>query len=130
MPRPSREKYDELEEKYKSILDTSYGFETPLGWLPLLEQFLERAINFEGWFKVVQIKEKFGGLRIYTETEDDIPNEIRTMIDGLIAEAEFKAVRCCHDCGCEIDRDNARKYRFFVLCDVCIVSRNNDNKAQ
>jgi hypothetical protein len=124
MPRRHRENYDELEQKYKSILAISYGFETPQGWLPLLEEFLEKAINFEGWFKVVQIKEKFGGLRIYIDTEDDIPNEIRTMIEGLISEAEFKANRCCHDCGCSIDRDSAKKYRFFVLCDSCAAMKH------
>jgi len=124
MPRPSREKYDELEEKYKSILRTSYGFEVPLGWLVIIEEFLERAINFEGWFKVVQIKEKFGGLRIYIESEDDVPKEISAMIDGLISEAEFKANRSCHDCGCSIDRDNAKKYKFYVLCDNCATMKH------
>ena len=124
MARPTRKKYDELEEKYKSILDTPYGFETPQGWLPLLEEFLEKAINFEGWFKIVQIKEKFGGLRIYIDTEDDVPNEIRTMIEGLIAEAEFKANRCCHECGCSIDRDNTKKHKFYVLCDNCSVVKD------
>ncbi len=129
MPRRHRENYDELEQKYKSILATSYGFETPQGWLPLLEEFLEKAINFEGWFKIVQIKEKFGGLRIYIDTEDDIPNEIRTMIEGLISEAEFKANRSCHDCGCSIDRDSAKKYKFYVLCDSCAAMKNETQQG-
>jgi hypothetical protein len=41
------------------------------------------------------------------------------MIDGLIAEAEFKANRCCHNCGCSIDRDSGKKYKFYILCDSC-----------
>ena len=117
-------KYDELEAKYKSILKLNYGFETPIGWYNILAEFLEQVTAFEGWFKIVQIKEKFGGLRIYIDTEDDIPEQIRAMIEGLISETEFKANRVCHDCGCNIDRNNTIKHRFYVLCNKCSVRKS------
>jgi hypothetical protein len=116
MPRPTREKYDELEEKYKSILRTSYGFEVPLGWLVIIEQFLERAINFEGWFKVVQIKEKFGGLRFYIDSGEECPEDVYTEITNVIMSVENRSFTTCEICG---EPATYRKERGWkkTLCD-------------
>lgn len=41
---------------------------------------------------ILQIKEKFGGLRVYTDTMDE-------KLDELIRQAEETASHTCQDCG-------------------------------
>lgn len=112
------QKIEQLEAKYSSILKLTYGFETSEGWFPILEEFFQKAIIFEGWFKVVQIKEKFGSLRIYIDTEDDMNKDDYELLQGLISEAEFKASRTCFDCGARNPPD-AGKRSFYPVCGAC-----------
>lgn len=60
------------------------------GWLPAIIPVLE--ICEARSVRVVQIKEKFGGLRIYLDQHDDT-------LDAAIILAESIASRTCEDCG-------------------------------
>jgi hypothetical protein len=77
------EKYPEL-FKHKSDIKTSllgFGFECDDGWFPIIHllcEFLHR--RYQHWsketqesFYVVQVKEKFGGLRFYMSTMPEFP---------------------------------------------------------
>jgi hypothetical protein len=112
-------KTDFLENKYASILHLRYGFEVNQGWLCILEEFFSMAIVFEGWFKVVQIKEKFGSLRIYVDTEEGFSKEDDMLLQGLISEAEFKANRTCCDCGAGNLVSGGRRRFYSVVCEEC-----------
>lgn len=85
--------HDELIANWNSLFTDEYGdptltyLEVPESWYPLvdtlcaqIQSHLMRAPDV-GSFYVVQIKEKFGGLRFYTNTIDPY-------IDGLIRMAE------------------------------------------
>lgn len=93
-----------------------YGFERPEcgasvgpGWHPILEDLL-RVIR--GLCVIDQVKEKFGGLRVYyhlgeQELEDIDSSEAsridfsqkRVIIDTAIRMAELAAARTCETCG-------------------------------
>lgn len=55
---------DKFVAKYKDNLAPRFlGLGIPRGWRPLVESFMDSVANTD--FKAIQIKEKFGGLRIY-----------------------------------------------------------------
>tara|TARA_B100000073_G_C23646247_1_gene538687 strand:+ start:824 stop:1108 length:285 start_codon:yes stop_codon:yes gene_type:complete len=85
--------HDELVEKWNSLFTDEYGeptltyLEVPESWYPLVDTLCSQIQNHlvktpeAGFFYVVQIKEKFGGLRFYTNSHD-------STINGMIRMAE------------------------------------------
>lgn len=64
------------------------------GWLSLIKELIEKAIEL-GWNKeICQIKEKFGGLRFYINGATD-------EVYNLISEYENKSFNVCEICGKE-----------------------------
>lgn len=61
------------------------------GWYPIIEEAIV-DIEKHGGF-IVQIKEKFGGLRIYVQGGDF------DAIDTVVRNAEGKAAIVCEECG-------------------------------
>jgi hypothetical protein len=76
-----------------------FGFECGDGWYELIRELCEElkemipdAYEGEEEFEVVQVKEKFGGLRFYTNWATEEMYE-------KIEEAEGKSFKICEDCG-------------------------------
>lgn len=67
-----------------------YGFECGPGWYSILDA-LGAVMELHG-VRATQVKEKFGGLRVYTEAAPDEVYE-------AIRQAEEQAWRTCEDCG-------------------------------
>ena len=68
-------------------------FECGPGWHPLIIDALTRIEALgNANLTVVQVKEKFGGLRIYLS----LPND---EADAIIAAAEEEAFKTCEECG-------------------------------
>jgi hypothetical protein len=90
----------ELENKIydrfpKSWFQRKWGLEIGDGWFNILYELFEKIepLVVDLSFQILQVKEKFGGLRCYTTnmTNNDIYN--------LIREAEKKAYHTCEICG-------------------------------
>lgn len=87
-----------LEEKYSEILGPNLYFEINDGWYELIKNLLHilnhhvAHATLEGEFRVVTIKEKFGGLRVYYDNGDDF-------IDGAVTMAECLSNNVCDVCG-------------------------------
>lgn len=101
-------------KEYK-FADVSY--ECGDGWLPIIEELFDKiqvlVDNDPAYFEfmVLQVKEKFGGLRVYTTGYDE-------KIDKLIDEAECKCLLTCENCG----QPGHMTYRgtwMQTLCDKC-----------
>jgi hypothetical protein len=62
------------------------------GWSKIVQKLVEdlESLGWDG--RVLQVKEKFGGLRFYVATTSDA-------IHGRIAEAEHESYRTCEECG-------------------------------
>ena len=109
-----------------------FGFECGDGWFKLIwdlcivvdkelvkerekipmEERAKRLLEQEEeyLFEVVQVKEKFGGLRFYAHGGND-------KIDKLITAAEFKSEETCESCG---EPGIVRSSGWVrVLCDTC-----------
>ena len=83
------------------------GFDCGDGWFDLLYELsqklaplVDKANAVEDMddykFQVIQVKEKFGGLRYYISS---VPHEYADEIFDLIAEYEHKSYEICEDCG-------------------------------
>jgi hypothetical protein len=94
------EKYPELfAQKDLSMQETlmCWGIECGDGWYDLLDRVCKQIQNEIKWNKAqkvefVQVKEKYGGLRIYMNGGDD-------RIDGMIQMAESFSYMICDVCG-------------------------------
>ncbi len=82
---------DQLATAYPSLFtNVRCGIELPDGWTPILLWFGEQVTKRKANVTIEQVKEKFGGLRIYTSGDD---------VDDLVAIAEFRASKTCERCG-------------------------------
>ena len=88
----------------------AFGYECDKGWYPLIDELIEKLEQFTKvsdkskfltWiykifkvydFQILQIKEKFGGLRVYISNETDERF-------NLIQEYEEKSYKTCEICG-------------------------------
>ena len=98
------EEYDAFEkllnEKYPKMFENQFGgIAVGKGWWPIIESLCSNIHSHIIWKKgtcpqvaVMQIKEKFGGLRFYYDGGDDT-------IRGMVSMAETWASHTCETCG-------------------------------
>lgn len=124
-------KYDQLFEKYKHLFQYEgknhpafYGISCGDGWYWLLETLLERIDThiknsnrrenpderITG-FQIAQVKEKFGGLRFYSDGGD-------SYIDGLVSFAEDLSYNTCETCGTNQELGQTIGW-ISVICKKC-----------
>ncbi|MHA1839910.1 MAG: hypothetical protein ACTSYO_08170 [Candidatus Ranarchaeia archaeon] len=95
-----------------------FGISIDDGWFDIIyrlsskiEQYNQVLPEAERIF-VVQIKEKFGGLRFYT-------NGAPKLICNFISEAEAEAVKICEYCGAPAPSGPRGDHWRKTLCDSC-----------
>lgn len=82
------------------------------GWLQLLHDLIEEAILL-GWDKeICQVKEKFGGLRFYTNAA---PKEVF----DVISRYEKLSLETCETCGNPGTMHKSERGWLFTSCDIC-----------
>ena len=100
----------------------AFGFECDDGWFNLLysafteieDYFLNSFGRIPDYFYIVQVKEKWGGLRIYVSSA---PQAVHDIID----KAEEQSFKTCEKCGAVgecFHRDMLPYVR--TLCDKCL----------
>jgi hypothetical protein len=91
--------HNETFEPFRDMFKQSFGVSTNPGWYPMVEKLLLdfRALPREdGMVRVNQIKEKFGGLRVYVEVSGS--GDFKERVRGMIEQAEKQASRTCEFC--------------------------------
>ena len=95
-----------------------YGLTVDDGWFDLIwklsediEKELAKDDKFKEAFAVMQVKEKFGGLRYYISGGN-------AKIDTLIGHAESLSFSLCEACGC-IGKMRRSSGWMHVACDEC-----------
>ena len=115
-----------MEKSYPKMYPGAYGgFAVGKGWWPIIERLshsIQQHIEFANRKEevcpqvvVMQVKEKFGGLRFYYEGGDDY-------VSGLVSMAESWADVACEECGGIGTRRSGGWVR--TLCDVHEAERN------
>lgn len=90
--------------------------EAPKGWHPLLEDLLAKLREIPGWNDdlIMQVKEKFGGLRFYWAAPDDWETSgFYERVTTLVNEAEKRSYKICEVCGTE-ENVKLRSYGWIV----------------
>ena len=111
-----KEDMEVLLERYPTLLQVEY-IECDIGWFDIIDKALAEILMLccetGEEVKFVQIKEKFGGLRMYydTESEDD---DFKQRIDDCVYNAEKESYTTCEVCG---EEGKVRKGNWIkVLC--------------
>ena len=113
--KKERENRPKVEPKWPYEL---YGVECDKGWKDLYQPVLDYVTEYnkdkdgENKIEVHQVKEKFGGLRIYLSKYTP---EIRKMID----EAEEKSYNTCEICGKHIKKPIVENHWIYSMCRNC-----------
>ena len=115
---------DELVAKYPGLLSNVYcGMSMPPGWFDLVDTlcaWIDARDEYRGKVAVAQIKEKFGGLRFYIDTQDlSEPDEI--VLYTAVGAAKRLSFRICQKCGAAGSRckpDAAWLVTLRALCDA------------
>lgn len=81
------------------------------GWALILTKLHEDLIKLDPEYRVAQVKEKFGSLRVYVDTYS---REVEDRID----KAEAQSCHVCEFCGAKGELRNDRSW-LKTLCDVC-----------
>ena len=80
-----------MKRLYPELFLDCFDFSPPSGWLQVLAPLIETFAR-DPTCRVVQVKCKFGGLRLYLATYTDSQSR-------LIREAEKACFRLCEQCG-------------------------------
>lgn len=89
-----RIKRDDLIDDFPGVFDTAKYVDVGIGWLPLVRDFVREALPHDPSLTVHEMKEKWGGLRIWCDT----PVLAARLAKG---KAEIKSGQTCEICGKE-----------------------------
>lgn len=131
-----QKKLQELYNSYPKCFPTEpyCGFSIGIGWFESikylcieLEKLLSKQLDEGKGFQIVQVKEKFGCLRVYVDypTNND---KLHIDIDKLISVTEQKCSTICEVCG---DTGTLRTNGWWkTLCDNCTQKRILQRKLE
>lgn len=87
-----RIKKDDLIADHPGVFDAALYVDVGIGWLPLVRDFVIEALPHDPSLEVLEIKEKFGSMRLWTDT----PVLAARLAKG---KAEVKSASTCEVCG-------------------------------
>lgn len=85
-----------IENEYPNNFTDCFDFSTPDGWEEIIYNYLWEIISKCPEIKFIQIKEKFGGLRIYAR---NISADTSDRVNEIITLATNKSLITCDVCG-------------------------------
>jgi len=106
----------ECDDGWYDMIDTlCYQIQQHVEHLQYQDSRLPEDQRSDRQVRVLQVKEKFGGLRFYVSGADDF-------VDGLVRMTESLSYKTCESCGA---RGTSRKSGWIkVLCDGCASARS------
>ena len=124
-------KYPKIFEPYNGNPNGVNWHGVPEGWLPVIDKlcaciqhYIDYHVSYtkDGQYKPAQVtcsqmKEKFGGLRFYTDGHDEV-------VEGMIKMAESMCDDKCQDCGSEEDLGMTSGW-ITVLCRNCVIAHGD-----
>lgn len=114
---------DDIYKKYSRVLCKPIYPETAEGWDALVEDFIQEMNEAACAFRnksitIIDIKEKFGGLRIYVDY--DLPSEQISELERIVSKYEHLSLKTCSYCGEENKQMHKRMgYWDIVICQDC-----------
>lgn len=96
------------------------------GWWPIIREALDLIRKIDPETKITQIKEKFGGLRIYLSHSDTLNEKDYEVIHTLINQAEIEVHKTCEFCGSK-DQVTTEGGWAKTLCHPCRKIKNEQS---
>lgn len=96
------------------------------------EEFRQEGNTADAKIVVGQIKEKFGGLRVYIDSMEGISERCQNEIHGAVQMAEYMCYKTCEKCGSMKDvetrcKKDSKRGRTLTLCGECHNERDNSD---
>lgn len=118
----NKEKIDLLKNKYPQLFENVYcGISCEDGWFDLISQLSEKLTNICKKHNVIirfaQIKNKFGLLRIYYDSEGEYSQDVSDHVYSLVNAVESMSGTICELCGQEGKKGGSAWAE--VLCSNC-----------
>jgi len=87
------------------------------GWYDIIDQVCKDITNLDkdGEIKFMQLKEKYGAIRIYIKS---FPTKYKKKLNQIIDDAEIKSYQTCEFCGKTGVSPSGEKW-ITTLCDEC-----------
>jgi len=110
----------EIPENLQKRVDAGMGCGSfiPDGWFDIVVKLNEDITKIDPYYKVDQIKEKFGTLRYYVTLSEETTGDDYDRINDLIYEAENKSSVTCDQCGAPANLDSSGHW-LRTICDEC-----------
>lgn len=88
-------------ENIKNKISSAYGryISVDEGWYQIVVDCDKELTAIDPKYQILQIKEKFGGLRYYIAPSNDLTSEQRDMMYNVISKYEAVAARTCEATG-------------------------------
>lgn len=102
-----------------------YGCIVNDGWKKLVLDVDEMLVKIDPNYKICQVKEKFGTLRYYYDTQLEYGTVERKMMDAIVEAAEFRSSITCERCG-KYGELRTQRYYVLTLCDACDKERDKE----
>lgn len=112
-----------MDKKYNRVLSKTFFAEIPAGWEVLVKDFIEEIYCASKEYKknaikISDIKEKFGGMRIYVDYS--LPDEQILEMEKIVSKYEHLSLKTCTICAGEEKQMHTRRgYWDSVLCLDC-----------
>jgi len=112
-----KEEFKALIQQYRWLLPSANKFyDWPSGWDEIVVQLvkdLQEEICPPNYVQLVQIKEKYGQLRILFHEGTD-------SMKGKIKATEERSLTICQKCGADDAKSFTKGHRCYTLCSDCI----------
>lgn len=112
----------ELKEKYPSNFSNCFDFSPSDTWSEIISETIEQMIQLVPEVQIVQVKQKFGSLRLYYDAPFDLSDEKRAELHNLVFAAEISCDDTCENCGkrpASKDYDKISEGWVKTLCQSC-----------
>lgn len=115
--------YDDLRAKYPRLLSGRVGFQCEIGWFDILDAYfavVDSVMPPDAVYKVGQIKEKLGSLRIYDSSYGETWASVKAVTEAHRL-AEARSYHVCEYCGNPGVWSSRRGYLTTVCEDHAVV---------
>ena len=106
-------------EKYADQISIWPGYSCGEGWHDIINDAIDEMFAIDPDLSLDQVKEKFGGLRIYYTPSVDWDSEQAATLREIVRRAESKANDTCENCGSAENVDFANSSWIRRLCETC-----------
>lgn len=115
-----------IEQKLLDRIPEGYGryISCNEGWYKILEEIDNKLSYLDPNYRVAQIKEKFGTLRFYFDT--DVEGLIRDIMYDCVRAAEYASSYTCEYCGNKSTAKLREGGWVKTLCDSCWVKKQEE----